>query len=1397
MIPKQISYLVQNHFPDFYKAEGPNLVAFMEAYYEWLESENNVIGKSRDLLNYFDVDRSVDAFVANFKQKYLVNFPLLAETDQRTFVKRASEIYRSKGSQRAIELLFRLLYNEDITVYYPTNDVLRPSTGQWVVPEYLELSIAARTMEFIGNVVTGSRSGATAVVSRVARRTLAGKTFDVAYLTNVTGSFQLNEIVTYDGLIDGSPTIIGSLTSVVVENAGQDFEIGDVVDIISDATGRQATGRVTDIGPATGKILYSIIDGGAGYALTSNVIVSEKVLTITNISSQSQYITMFNDEEQIRQDLTYVPFMTASAAFANNQFVYGIDTSTNPDTIIAAGYIVELSQNTTSGVGNVVINEVPTTTMAISAISHANTTGSFVVGEQVYQLLPNTDFKQARGYVLHANSTTAILTIAQGTFVQGNTVIGASSNCHANAGSMVDIDGRFTNTDISNITAYYGLTSPTALVVSGGVADRRVTANVVASNATHLGIHNIDASKAFKAGTHAWVYGTASGVHANVATVSVGSVGGFDIGSLTDEEQIFINPDIIGTNNAANVAFLAMKIQGSTGDGIGSNVGFIDSITVVDGGTGYSNSDTVVFTGGSPAILAAATVNTYANGTVRDIVMTSIGGGYDSKPTVTITTSTGNGVDLDPVVDPGYGFPKNIHGDYYSVIDTCLSKQTMTVGTIASLTNIDPGSNNTASPFVKVINEPLAGFGRKHFTINISGNTKPFIIGEGITQVVDEPIVTINATNMSGAFNYVQRETVRQTRSDGVVVWGELISATYTSSNHTGTLRVKVSDLSNTFNTSNTIVGLTSTSTATVGSKTTSTSYAIAKGRVIANTATSIDIFRTRFGVSFANNSTIFGATSGAQARIENIVEIATAPVYGASAIINAPAQAAQGTIKYVEVMNSGFGYTNSEIVTLRSEGNPYVATGVAQLVRQGVGEGYWDNTGGFLSSDKFIQDSDYYQDFSYEIESTLSLEAYASIVKDTVHLAGTKTFGKINRAALLDSTIVSEDLAQRSAMMSINGGNNGGFDQYEEIAEYDGSTKVANGYLDTVSVTVCVNGANNEFVLGEQVSRPTFFANTSYATIESAVSDLGANSTTLVLKNVRGLFNNTGQVQTMFDRMQLTYNLTSYTGGVGGGSPIEFAYPEVVYQSNGSANVGVGNITSVNSTHIIIKPAARLMISNLQGSISPGDTVYQRANSSSPNTAMGTVGLSNSTVVEVVDPRGSFDSGQLVYTTTGNAHVLALGGKSNMFTKSNTVVMRIANLTDIGFANGEIITQPATGARGTLAIGNTTYVSVNDVSGQFNTIDPIVGSTSKMQADVASINGPFAIIGATTGANAEILTIEYDRVLTTLAVNSSVGAINTLVVANVAGQFTHSGVVVGSNSSTNATITTVELQSY
>lgn len=67
------------------------------------------------------------------------------------------------------------------------------------------------------------------------------------------------------------------------------------------------------------------------------------------------------------------------------------------------------------------------------------------------------------------------------------------------------------------------------------------------------------------------------------------------------------------------------------------------------------------------------------------------------------------------------------------------------------------------------------------------------------------------------------------------------------------------------------------------------------------------------------------------------------------------------------------------------------------RIIKGGVGKGrgYWTTTRGFLNSDKYIHDSYYYQDFSYQINTAVTLSKYRDILYDTFHIAGTELFGK------------------------------------------------------------------------------------------------------------------------------------------------------------------------------------------------------------------------------------------------------------------------------------------------------------------------------------------------------------------------------------------------------------------
>jgi hypothetical protein len=84
------------------------------------------------------------------------------------------------------------------------------------------------------------------------------------------------------------------------------------------------------------------------------------------------------------------------------------------------------------------------------------------------------------------------------------------------------------------------------------------------------------------------------------------------------------------------------------------------TVTINNGGTGYSNNDTLSISQGTGA---NASIVTYANGTISDVVFTSYGVNYTNTATISISTATGAGANLSlQVGDGSIILPENIIG---------------------------------------------------------------------------------------------------------------------------------------------------------------------------------------------------------------------------------------------------------------------------------------------------------------------------------------------------------------------------------------------------------------------------------------------------------------------------------------------------------------------------------------------------------------------------------------------------------------------------------------------------------------------------------------------------------------------------------------------------------------
>jgi hypothetical protein len=117
--------------------------------------------------------------------------------------------------------------------------------------------------------------------------------------------------------------------------------------------------------------------------------------------------------------------------------------------------------------------------------------------------------------------------------------------------------------------------------------------------------------------------------------------------------------------------------------------------------------------------------------------------------------------------------------------------------------------------------------------------------------------------------------------------------------------------------------------------------------------------------------------------------------IKGFNSRITAKAGYSNGIVTAVEIVDSGFGYEKDTDVDLVSNTNPYSVSGKTVIDLSGVSAGYWKDNKSFISDKKYLQDSNYFQNYSYEIVASRMLNTYENYVKDLVHPTGMKLFGR------------------------------------------------------------------------------------------------------------------------------------------------------------------------------------------------------------------------------------------------------------------------------------------------------------------------------------------------------------------------------------------------------------------
>lgn len=921
-IEKNISQLVSSQFPEFYREEGEMFILFVKAYYEWLETQSFVDSNGKTLQNpaaavyhsrrlgqYKDVDRTVEDFIIDFKNKYLSNVQFNTATNKRLFIKNALEFYRAKGTERAVDLFFKLVYGIEAEVYYPGDDLFKLSDNIWEDRIYIELIPNDNNVEFVGQQIEGASSQATAFAENLVKIKKGSLLVDVLYLADVNGKFETGEqikIYSLDGTEDYSNQIIGSLTRIDINSSKANFVVGEIVKV-NDGQGKKAQAVVTETRDATGIVEFSIPNAkqGWGYGPDSEILGSDRVFVTDQLYfTNDQYfyhIDPFRQFTEVKQDLIVLNIdgdgnnATDIADLTIGQQIYATANDEVDGQIVFTGTIVETSQIN----DQVIVNFTAENYTNATSGDLEDDSGRDILGTDILTFWANNTTGNNIGIDLEGNST--FDAVVDGT-ISGN-VIGMS-NTYTIEYSQ--------NTSLT-------LLAGDVLYQREPVAKQRYAKVTVANT-----FANVEADRYFM----------------NVVR---------DTGFFRTNMPIFRNSDdaeweMVGISN---VTF-----------------GAIDNGTTLSTGTPFKRL--------ANTYSADSELDTYFPGSSNNRSYT-----YSTKASFSGPESS-----RDNLVDMFFYESLNVDGEPLALnsanLELNIADTDLIDATNTSLSDFPFIESGNTIEFSNTLLEDALSYTNTAISI---GGLETIVVNNPGEGYGSDPIFTVfepRSYHMERYDLYIRFKSEGEAndlqKSFSV---GEIIKV----SGRDGEARICQIDLPN--------------------------RELICQRLYVTNGSDETDGFNMHTTEDFRRNDTITGQTTGVSVVIEEVDERRMHPRTGVNAVINSQALSGTGFATGVRVLDSGFGYFGRRYSSTSASyipGEPLTLSSLKDADKTILSYGFVENQGfspgshpsrkSFLSSDKYLPDNDYYQEYSYKVLTALPFSTYKDTLIELLHLAGSKPFG-------------------------------------------------------------------------------------------------------------------------------------------------------------------------------------------------------------------------------------------------------------------------------------------------------------------------------------------------------------------------------------------------------------------
>ena len=160
--------------------------------------KTNPVQNIQQMLDYANVDNTIFEYFDQFREAFLNVIPksLANGISKRKLVKNIKDLYSAKGSREGHKLFMRILLGENADIFYPNENILNVSGGNWRKKLKIRCeSLGAAADETVGQVITGDDSGATATVDSASVFQQDAASVAELDIEDVLGTFESGEII--------------------------------------------------------------------------------------------------------------------------------------------------------------------------------------------------------------------------------------------------------------------------------------------------------------------------------------------------------------------------------------------------------------------------------------------------------------------------------------------------------------------------------------------------------------------------------------------------------------------------------------------------------------------------------------------------------------------------------------------------------------------------------------------------------------------------------------------------------------------------------------------------------------------------------------------------------------------------------------------------------------------------------------------------------------------------------------------------------------------------------------------------------------------------------------------------------------------------------------------------